>query len=304
MSTSAASRPAASTTPALSSARSSPVERVGAERVTGGEDRGERRAQIVRHGSQQRRLDVVAAAQRGGLDRLRLHGVAVKRDRDQRAERPDHVLAQPLDRLGRKVTSATSSVATCSPSGPRRAIASRRGSGGTAPSSIAAEGSVIASARRRAVDPSTSLGLRPGQQLPRQSGGEVGLLAAALGFGGAAASEVGDRAHHHGDRDERRQRDPVARVGDREPADRRDVEEVERGCARQRRRQPQRESPVGRHEQHRRQVDDAQRDRRRHRLQRVDRGRGDGNRQCRKRDAQPHWRTFAAKCAQLRAVGH
>ena len=75
----AGSRPGAraagprSTTASLSSWRSSAVDARRAERGAGGDDRGQRRAQVVRDRAQQRGLQLVAAAQRLGLDRLGLH---------------------------------------------------------------------------------------------------------------------------------------------------------------------------------------------------------------------------------------
>ncbi len=73
-----------------------------AERVTRRDDRGQRRAQVVRHRAQQRGLDVVGAAQRGGLDRLVLHRVAAPGDRDERAERRHDLGHQQLRRLVRQ----------------------------------------------------------------------------------------------------------------------------------------------------------------------------------------------------------
>ena len=49
------------------------------ERGAGGDDRGQRRAQVVGDRAQQRGLQLVAAPQRLGLDRLRLHPVALAR---------------------------------------------------------------------------------------------------------------------------------------------------------------------------------------------------------------------------------
>ena len=120
--------------------------RRGAGRVeggAGGDDRGQRRPQVVRDRAQQRGLELVRAPQRLGLDRLGPHPVA---------------LALQLLQLGQ---------------------------------------------------------------------GPVGLFAAALGFGGAGAGELGQGAA--GDRDDRehRQGDEVVVGGDFELPGRRQVEPVE-----------------------------------------------------------------------------
>ena len=75
----------------------------------------------------------------------------------------------------------------------------------------------------------------PAEQDAGELGREVGLAAAAVGLDRARAREVGDHAARRGDDDERSQREPVAVVGERQAPDRRQVEEVERGRARERR---------------------------------------------------------------------
>src|SRR5262249_23001106 len=77
---------------------------------------------------------------------------------------------------------------------------------------------------------------------------------------------------------ERRERDPVPRVRDREAPDRGNVEEVEGRGAEQGGEQTQTQPPEDRRHDHREQVDDAQRDGRRDRLQRIDRERAEGDR--------------------------
>ena len=62
----------------------------------GGDDRGQRRAQVVGDRAQQRGLELVAAAQRLGLDRLGLHAVALLGQRRQLLQRPVGLLAAPL----------------------------------------------------------------------------------------------------------------------------------------------------------------------------------------------------------------
>ena len=62
----------------------------------GGDDRGQRRAQVVGDRAQQRGLQLVAAPQRPGLDRLRLHAVALARQLLQLGQRPVGLLAAAL----------------------------------------------------------------------------------------------------------------------------------------------------------------------------------------------------------------
>ena len=85
-----------STTASLSSCalRGGDAGRV--ERGAGGDDRGQRRAQVVGDRAQQRRLQLVAAPQRLGLDHLRLHAVALPRERRQLGQRPVGLLASTL----------------------------------------------------------------------------------------------------------------------------------------------------------------------------------------------------------------
>ena len=64
-------------------------DRLGLESAGGGGDRGQRRAQVVRHRAEQRGLHDVRAAERLRLDDLRLELVAAPRRREQRLERRD-----------------------------------------------------------------------------------------------------------------------------------------------------------------------------------------------------------------------
>ena len=114
-----------------------------AQRRAAGDDRGQRRPQVVGDRAQQGGLQLVAATQRLGLDRLRLHPVAL--------------------------------------AGERGELGQRRG----------------------------------------------GLLATALRLNRARAGELGHAAADHRGDHEGGEGDPVLLVGDREPVQRRDVEEVE-----------------------------------------------------------------------------
>jgi hypothetical protein len=116
--------------------------------------------------------------------------------------------------------------------------------------------------------PQRPLGVLPEQQLPGHGRRQVGLAAALLGLNGARARELGDGRDDERDDDERDERDPVALGGDREPAGGRQLKEVEGGRAEQCAEQAQQRTPVDRDEQHRRQVDDAQRVDRRDALER------------------------------------
>jgi hypothetical protein len=142
----------------------------------------------------------------------------------------------------------------------------RRPSGAASPSSIAADEVGIALGRglERGVES------RPPEQDPRQLRGEIGLTAALLGLLGALAREVADATGCGAHDDECQERDPVARVGEREPTDRRQVEVVERQRAHNRRRQPEQGTPVDRDSDDDKQVDDPQRDHGREMLERID----------------------------------
>ena len=129
------------------------------------------------------------------------------------------------------------------------------------------------------------------QQRPRHLGGQVRLAPALVGLERAAPRGVGERARDDRGDEEDGERDPVLAVGDREPARRRDVEEVERERARHRRRDAQPHAPERRDEQHREQVDDAQRDVRRDVLERVDERASSARPPRSGEEAEPHGRT-------------
>ncbi len=237
--------------------------------MAGGHDRRQRRAQVVRDGTQQRRLDVVAAPQRLGLDRLGLHRVAAQGDCDKRAQDRRDLRAQALGGVAREPARSEQgrhleppAVAQGERPSPLVAVA------GTELDRGRGHGERLGDPPRRGAQRLARLGAR--EQLPGQAGGEIGLASPALGLECAAPGDLGHRAGHRGHDRERRQRHPVAAVGDREAADRGEVEEVERGGAQQRADDAEAEAPIRGHEQHRRQVDDAQRDDRSDELERVD----------------------------------
>ena len=133
--------------------------------------------------------------------------------------------------------------------------ARRRSSLSVQPVSTSTQGRSNACAIRWPTTRSESSRLSPAEQHPRHLGGEVGLAAAALGLLRARAGGAGERRGDRRDDEEHDQRDPVLLVGDREPAGRRDVEEVEGERAEDRGADPQAEAPVARGEQHRQQVE-------------------------------------------------
>ncbi len=170
-----------STTAALSSLRSSVAERGRVERVAGGDDRGQRRAQIVGDRAQERGLDVIGR----GAARPSPPARPASRRGAGRSRRAPRARARPRSR------------SRCSTSGqvprdeqrrdlPAVGAASANAAGAVVapatPTSIAAEGARGRSATRR-----RGAGQRPGavlaeQQLAGQRRREVGLGAPALGL--------------------------------------------------------------------------------------------------------------------------
>ena len=116
-----------------------------------------------------------------------------------------------------------------------------------------------------------------------------------LGLERLCPRQAGDGAADRRDDHEGRQRDPVLFVGDREAVQRRDLEEVEGDGAGDRGEQAQPQAPDDRDQQDRRQVDDAERDNRRDRLQRVDDQRAGDDRGERRQQPQPGGRRLAAQ---------
>ena len=186
-----------STTAALSSRALLVGQRRRAERVAGGDDRGQRRAQVVRDGAQQRGLDVVAAAQRRGLDRLGLHRVAAQGDGDERLERGHDLrrAARCVD-LGREIARDEQRRELAAPSRVAQR-GTRRGARlpATAPSSIAADASPSASATRRAALPQRVAGCRsPASSSRASAAARSASRAPPLGLERARAGQLGHRA--------------------------------------------------------------------------------------------------------------
>ena len=163
----------------------------GANRGAGRDDRGQRRAQVVRDGSQQRRLDRVRVAQGPRLHDLGLQGVAIEGGGQQRLERRHDSIAQALQVAG-SIEAETSRVAS-RPSPIASGRARRRRSPSTWRSSDRHRRQVerLGQAMRGGAEGVAQVG--PAEQQARQLCGQVGLLTPALGLASARAGQFGDR---------------------------------------------------------------------------------------------------------------
>ena len=230
------SRSASSTTTAPSSSPLGRLDRRRADRVAGGEDRRQRRAQVVRDGAQQRGLDHVRAPQGLRLDDLRLQ------PRRAPAPRPAAPRSAGATRSRRRAVDlgrqAVGQRATSAPR-PSATSASLRGS-----STIVANGRPSAEASRAEATGSASATLGLAEQHARELGGEVGLLAPPLGLDRAAARERRHEGRGERGGEEHEDRDPVLRRGDRQPARRRQMEEVPRHGAPHRGREARATAPT------------------------------------------------------------
>ena len=250
------------------------VERGRAERLAGREDRGQRRAQVVRHRAQHRGLDLVGAAQRARLHDLVRELLAMQRGGQQRLERRHDPPGERRARGGRHLVGrherADLAVAVVqrehgAPS-LRRLVLAEHDRHRRQPERV---GDPL---RRRA---ERGPHVRRAQQQPRELGAEVGLAPPLLGLERAAAREVGDARGRHRRDQQHDERHPVLPLGDREAPGRRDVEVVERERGADAGGEPEPDAPHGRDEQHRQQVDDAERDLRRDLAERVQEQRRD-----------------------------
>ena len=183
---------------------------VGRQRLRRRHDGGDRGAQVVADGPQQRGLDDVAAPQRRASRRRRRaarRAPAPRRATTRAAARPAPARAGARPRAGRR---GRSSVPICSASS-RSGKATRRSSPSTGRSSIAADGRPSAPARRCAATGEDARQVLAAQQQPRELRGEVGLAAALLGLMGAVARRLRERARDERHDEEDRERDPVLR---------------------------------------------------------------------------------------------
>ena len=162
----------------------------------------------MRDGAQQRGLELVAAPQRRGLDHLALQRVALDRRAEEGLEGGHDALAAGARRTLGRAPAGTSSVPE---RGALAAAAGRRGARrpATARSSIAADGSSSAWARRCATRGQRLVEARAAQQQPRHLGGQVGLLAALVRLARADARALGQGAGDEGGDEEDGERDPV-----------------------------------------------------------------------------------------------
>ena len=214
-------RPRARARSASSSARR-------AERPGGGDDRGQRRAQVVRDRAQQRGLHArrcgaarASRRPRRAARRARARRRAAPRATGRRA--PAAAAASP-----RACRPGTSSVPSWrrpvaqrerDPAGRRRRPAEldrgrrqvERARPAAAPRPAAPSAGRRARSSSRAISAARSASRRRSSASARAPG-----------------ASVGERAGHERGDEEHAERDPVLAVGDREPAGRRDVEEVER----------------------------------------------------------------------------
>ena len=227
-----------------------------------GEDRGQRGAQVVRDGAQQRGLELVAAAQRARLDDLALQRLALERRGEQRLERRDDALLQALERASDGVARAPAACrAGASPSPQREGDAgARRPSTGAQldrrrrqlerlRQPVRGRGQ---SARRGSAPPSSRRAISAARSASRRRC-SASVARARRALGERAGDERGD--------EEDAERDPVLAVGDREAPGRRDVEEVERQRALASAvAAPSQRAPDARDQQDGEQVDDAERD--------------------------------------------
>ena len=210
LSTSRESRRVSSWMTAAISSRSCSRQRRRADRLAGGRDRRQWRAQVVGDRPQQRRLDHVRTTQRRRLDDAAEQRVALERRAQQRLERRHDPLLQPAQaRLGGVRADEQRPE-------PARALAQRERDAALVPLDR-----LHLDRRRGQLERlrQTRRGRRQilrealaAQQQPRHLGGEIGLAPALLGLARARARDLRDRAGQRGDHEERDQRHPVAGV--------------------------------------------------------------------------------------------
>ena len=254
------------------------------ERLAGGDDRGERRAQVVRDGAQQRRLDLVAAAQRARLDDL-AHAASSRSTAAASSASSAARRARSSARARRRAVRGTSSV-------PSRSLAVRaagsraeRSSSPTASSTSRQDGSPNACAIRCAAGPSAAR--RSGAPSRTRASSAARSASRPRCSASCARRRAASARLRRGDRDDEEdaQRDPVLAVGDREAPGRRDVEPVERRARSRRSWRCPSPRPRRSRQQHAEQVDDAERDRRGDLLERVEQERLAGDQHEREQDA-------------------
>ena len=180
--------------------------------------------------AQERRLDDVGAAQRGGLDDLALQRLALQRGAQQRLQRGYDALLQARETgVGGVAGDDERAEPPCSLSQRER------------DATIVGIHRIELDHRRRQLERGREArggGRQRGpevvaaQQDARHLGREIGLAATLDRLPRARAGHFGDRAGEQRRDQEGAQGDPVVAVGDRELAGGRQVEEVERARAR------------------------------------------------------------------------
>ena len=233
------------------------VDLVGGERLGGGDDRRDRRPEVVAHRAQQGGLDDVAAPQGAGLHDVAEQLVALLRRAEQGLQRRDDALLRAAQRRLRQVGGQQQRADLA------RVLPQREGDAAL----VALHGTQLDRRRRdadRLREPLRADGQDGRQVLAAQEQAgelreEVGLTAALLGLLRAVARGLGEGAGDERHDEEHRQRHPVLRLGDREAARRRDVEPVERQGGRERRDAPKQRAPPDRHDEDADQVDDDER---------------------------------------------
>ena len=246
-------------------------ERLAAQRADRRRDPGQRRAEVVRDGAEQRRLDEVAAAQRLGLERLLLEAAAVERHGEQRGQRRQEPVphAEVRVRVGRHVERADTAALDLERDRRVRAAARRR------PSSTSA----------RSI-PSTAAVCSPTQPSSASSGWPPSRWPAISASSDASRSRCSASAARRRDRAASSLTTSAVTVytasanqfvesPQRERVRRRQEEEVEREHARDRDRQRPGDAPGDRDRQHREHVEHTEAERRRERFERPDEQRGD-----------------------------
>lgn len=173
----------------------------------------------MRHGPQQRRLDGVRPAQGGGLDDPAQQRLALERRAQQGLQRRHNTLLQPAQAGLRGARAHQQCAQAVGPFAQREGDAALVRLDRIHLDRCGAQLECLRETRRGGRQDLSEI-VTP-QQQPRHLRSEVGLASALLRVTRARAGDLSDRAGKRGDHQERRQRNPVARVLQREAPDRR-----------------------------------------------------------------------------------
>ena len=247
----------------------------------------------MRDGSQDRRLDRLAAPQPLCLDHVGDELLPFERELEYGAERWHRSLAQSghgaIRRAGRKQQRAQPPLAHSKGNRQLTLAAGRRRQRDRCPGKLEHGRQAATNEPERVRHGGTR------QEQLRHLGCQVSLGSASFSLGGAVASQLTHPARRERSDEERSQRNPVAAVGDREPADRRKVEEVERRRAQQRRRDPEPYAPKCRHDDDAEHVHHAEGGDSRELLEGIHNPRATGD-ECHRDNHPDHRRRPAATC--------